>query len=101
MAKLTTAHRVFIVEKYFETKSLREVQRRFQERFPNRNVPSKSSIWRNITKYQRHGTSLNLNKEHSGRPKTATCDDNIEQVRELLINNPNVSARRNGLGMEY
>ena len=66
MPQLTTAERTFIVSKYFETKSIPEVLRLFEIAFPHRNVPSSSTIWRNVRKYHQHGTSLNRNKGNSG-----------------------------------
>ncbi len=42
------------------TGSLQEVGNRF--RFPGHSVPVKSAaIWKNVRKYQREGTNLNLN----------------------------------------
>ena len=81
------------------TGSLQEVANRFGERFPEHPVPVKSTIWKNVRKYQREGTSLNLNKGRSGRRRTARTDDNIRAVQELLDRDPNVSVRRNGLGI--
>jgi hypothetical protein len=99
MPKLTIPERTFIVEKYFETKSVVAVLRQFQIAFPGRNPPSSSSVWRNVNKYRLHGTSLNRNKGNSGRRKTGRSEENIQAVREQLENNPHVSARRNGLGL--
>ena len=99
MPQLTTAERTFIVSKYFETKSIPEVLRLFEIAFPHRNVPSSSTIWRNVRKYQQHGTSLNRNKGNSGRRRTGRSEANIQAVREQLQNNAQVSARRNGLGL--
>ena len=54
----------------------------------------------NVKKYCSHGTSLNRNKENSGRRRTAHSEKNIERVRSMLENNPrNVSARRNCMGL--
>ena len=35
-----------------------------------------------------HGTSLNRNSGHSGRPRTGWSQENIEMVQELLVDNP-------------
>ena len=90
MPKLTIAERVFLVEKYFETKSVVEVLTLFQIAFPGRNPPSSSTVWRNVNKYRQHGTSLNRNKGNSGRRKTGRSEENIQAVREQLQNNPHV-----------
>ena len=96
MVQLTTQQRVFIVLHYNRTQSLLEVQNAFRERFPDRNAPTKTTILKNVRKYSHHGTSLNLNKNNSGRPRTARTPENIAAVRRLLEENPrNISARRN------
>jgi hypothetical protein len=88
MPKLTIPERTFIVEKYFETKSVVAVLRQFQIAFPGRNPPSSLSVWPNVNKYRLHGTSLNRNKGNSGRRKTGRSEEDIQAVREQLENNP-------------
>ena len=95
--QLTVDQRVFIVTKYFETKSYNAVREAFVLQFPQRNAPSKKTIYKNVKKYQENGTSLNLNKGHSGRRITARTPQNIQVVRDALNANPNVSTRRNGV----
>ena len=55
--------RFFMVKCYIETKSPDDVIEAFRNRFPNRNVPSKSTIYRKIENFSNEGISLNLNKE--------------------------------------
>ena len=62
-------------------------------------APSASTIRKNYAKYREHGTSLNMNKEHSGRPKTARSEQNVERVRRSLQRNGVVSSRRNGMNI--
>jgi hypothetical protein len=72
------------------------VQNAFRARFPDRNLPHKSTILRNFEKYSIEGTTSNLNKGNSGRRRTARSEENVAAVRALLEQNPrNVSARRN------
>ncbi len=99
MVQLTKDQRVFVVLHYNRTGSLLSVQNAFRERFPDRNPPAKTTILKNVRKYNNHGTSLNRNKTNSGRPKTARSEVNIEAVRRLLEQNPEVSARRNPLNI--
>ena len=100
MAQLTIEQRVLIVKYYIQTQSIAAVRDAFRARFPNRNVPSKSTIWRNVQKYLSSGTSHNRNKGNSGRRRVARSEENVAAVRNLLEENPeNVSARRNGLGI--
>ena len=81
------------------TGSLQQVADEFAERFPDRAVHSKSTIWKNIRKYRREGTSLNRNKGRSGRRRTARSNENIRAACELLQRDPHVSVRRNGLAI--
>ena len=41
----------------------------------------------NVTKYRSHGTTLNRNKQNSGRQKTARSKEIIELSRNILENN--------------
>ena len=78
----------------------RVVRNSFQQNFPNRNPPDKTTIWRLVKKYENHATSLNLNAKNSGRPRTGRSDDNIDLVQTELENNPDgVSCRKNGVGL--
>lgn len=99
MPQLTIGERTFVVEKYFETHSINEVLRLFRIAFPSRNVPNATTVWRNVSKHRLHGTSLNRNKGNSGRRRTGRSEENIQAVRDQLQENPNVSARRNGLAL--
>ncbi|KAF2367909.1 Protein of unknown function DUF4817 [Trinorchestia longiramus] len=46
--QLTKEQRTFIVDKYFQSKSFRQVIQSFQEHFPERQSPTKMTIWRNL-----------------------------------------------------
>ena len=98
--QLTVEQRVFVVKKYHETGSFVTVRQAFQRQFPGVNPPSKSTIFRNVQKYQNEGTSKNLNKERSGRRRTARSQQNVQQMRQLLAQQPNgLSCRRNPTGL--
>ena len=100
MAQLSKEQRVFLVSKYLELKDYNQVLIAFTERFPERRTPCKKSIAQNVKKYLEHGTSLNLNKQFSGRPRTQRTLANIEAVRRELGENPrNFSIRRNNLDL--
>ena len=100
MVQLTKEQRVFVVKKYYETHSFLEVQRLFAIQFPDRRPPVKWSIWKNVKKYEEHGTSLNRNQKNSGRNRTSRTAENLNAVQEVLDENPTgVSCRRNGLGL--
>ncbi|KAF2351096.1 Protein of unknown function DUF4817 [Trinorchestia longiramus] len=95
--QLTKEQRTFIVEKYFQAKSFQQVIQSFQEYFPERQSPTKMTIWRNVTRYRTEGTSLNLNKGRSGRKRTSErSEENVRIVQGALTENPQISARKSG-----
>ncbi|KAF2347968.1 Protein of unknown function DUF4817 [Trinorchestia longiramus] len=95
--QLTKEQRTFIVEKYFQAKSFQQVIQSFQEHFPERQSPTKMTIWRNVTRYRTEGTSLNLNKGRSGRKRTGRSEENVRIVQRALTENPQIPARKNEL----
>ncbi|KAF2348566.1 Protein of unknown function DUF4817 [Trinorchestia longiramus] len=95
--QLTKEQRTFVVEKYFQAKSFQQVMQSFQEHFPERQSPTKMTIWRNVTRYRTKGTSLNLNKSRSGLKKTGRSEENVRIVQGALTENPQICARKSGL----
>ena len=62
-----------------------QVQTQFRFAFPQRLSPSKIAIQKNVLKYQKDGTCLNLNKTRSGtRISVRTEDDDITAVQQSL-----------------
>ena len=78
--QLTEQQRVFVVKNYFETKSFEIVQQRFEEKIPERSLPTKKTIWKNVKKFNNEETTMNLNKNRSGRKNTARTRENINLV---------------------
>jgi len=95
--QLSKEQRVFVVESYLRTRSFKLVQQHFEQRFPERASPTKKTIWANVNKFKTEGTTLNLNKERSGCRRTERTPENINLVREKLIETPKITTRRNGL----
>ena len=52
-----------------------------------------------MDKYHVYGRNLNRNKGNSGRPKSATAVENVEERRLLAENTHVSSARINGIGL--
>ena len=46
--------------------------------------------------YKTKGSSINLNKDHSGRKRTERTQENINLFQEKFIDDPRISARNNG-----
>ena len=83
-----------IVEAYLATKSLIQTQRQFRRDFPGRNAPTRVTILRLLDKFRETGSVQDKNKGHSGRPRSARTDPNIDNVREHLARSPRKSTRR-------
>ena len=75
-----------------------EVKEVFRRRFPEKDSPTNKTILKNVKKYKKEGTSLNINKGRSGRRRTVRTKEAIEVFRLYVKDNArNVSCRRNGL----
>ena len=90
MSQISKKKQVSVVEKFFERKSYVAVQEAFRQRF-NQAPSCKKTIQQNVTKYRSHGTTLNKSKEDSGRQRSAFSEENIDLVRNILENNPNLT----------
>ena len=54
-------------------------------------------IWKNVKKHKTEGSSLNPHKDRSDRERTERTQENINLLHEKLIEDPRISARKNGL----
>ena len=81
--------RVVVVKQWFITRSIEQVHLLSPERFPDREPPTRVAIWKNVKNTpNEHGTTLNRNSGHSGRPRTGQSQENIDRVQKLLADNP-------------
>ncbi len=97
--QLTKDQRIFIVTSYNTNKCIHRVREEFKIMFPERALPTRLTIRRTIRKFNTKATLLNLNKGNSGRLKTIRNEENIERIRQKVIENRNVSSRRNPSGL--
>ena len=79
--QLTMEQRIFVVKSYYETKIDNQVQTKFRTLLPERWPLNKTTIWKNVKKYERDDTPLNTNKWRSERRINAWTEENIEAVR--------------------
>ena len=91
MALLSKEQQAYIVEIYFLTNSIKQVKAGFTDWLPERELPSTSTIQRNVEKYRKYATILNTYKDKCCRKKTVRSD----AVRHLSENNSRTPARRN------
>ena len=95
MALLRKEQHAYIVEMYFLTDSIKQVKAGFTDWLPERELPSTSTIQRNVEKYRKYATILNTYKDKCGRKRTVRSNESIDAIRHLLENNPRKPARRN------
>ena len=50
-------------------------------------TPNKTTVPKNVKKYERDGISLNMNKRRPGRGITTRTQENFEAVRQALERN--------------
>ena len=87
-----------MVTEFHQTQSPSAVLRGFHLEFPRARSPMRATIYKNVCKYQDTGTSHNVNKGRSGRPRTAKTQQNIQVVEDALQqgDKPRITSRRNG-----
>jgi len=96
----TPEQKIFIVEAYFQQKSIHAAQLQFKERFGCCEFPVHSLIYRWVNKFRTHGTVHNLNckdtnrQSHSGWPKLWRTPHNIAAVTHSVVHNRTKSVRR-------
>ena len=59
---LTIHQRVFVIESYFKTGSIKQTQQDFNAEFPGVNVPVKNAIQKLVKKFRDTGSVLNKKK---------------------------------------
>ena len=97
--QLTTQQRIYVVTEFTRTNSITSVQRSFAAVFPGRRPPTDKTIKKLMQKFQDRGTVENQNAGRSGRRRSTWTPQNIDLIEQALLNNPRLSARRNGLGI--
>ena len=81
--QFTPRQRSFMILRFAETHSAVQVQQEFRRRF-GRAPQTPDTIRNNFKKYRDEGTSQNLCKQRSGRPRTALCvSANLRTVEAL------------------
>ena len=101
MPQLTLEERIFLVEQYHKSvqfgranqTNLRWTLATFSEHF-HKEPPNRSTVFELVKKFDKDGTVENLNKGHSGRPRTARTNENHGIVFEKVVHSPKKSQRR-------
>jgi len=91
--------RVWVCLEFARVNNAIEVKRHWPNHWPGIQPPSDRTITATFNKFVREGTCLNLNKNRSGRRRTARTQGNINNVQQSLQQNGRRSSTRNGLGL--
>ena len=97
MPRLTVEQRTWICVEMSRVDSSREVVRRWAAFWPDIPPPTRRAVSKLYRKFLEYGTCHNRNKGNSGRSRTVRSEENVERVRQALIENGSRSSRRNGL----
>ncbi len=93
--RYTTAERTYIVKTFYKW-SL-EVIRGWEDEF-NTDPPTRQNIYKLIAKFEQTGNVSDAPR--SGRPVTATTPENQERVAQLLVDDSQISTRRDHLVLD-
>lgn len=91
MANYSVEQRVFMVKKYFSTKSFKQTTEMFVERFGNQRKPSKSCIFELVNLFQTTGSVTP--KKHQ-RKRTVLTPTKVDEISQLMQASPSISLRQ-------
>ena len=104
--QLSLDQRLFIALEKEKGKNTTEIKTQFSLKWPGKDPPHRSTIYKIWKKLRNHHTVQNLNKGNSGRRMSGRSDHNIDQVRALLEDQVDkkpdeivCSSRRNNLDL--
>lgn len=92
--RLTLEERRVVASLMEVVQSATEVRRRFAERFPNRQPPTRLTIYRIYQKFVATGSVADNYHGNAGRPRTGRSEVNIATVQEAILRSPSKSTRR-------
>lgn len=96
MPWLDLQQRAKIIEFWHQTKSVIQVQRLYAAHFHIvlAHAPSRKAIRKTVMKFNEEGTVQDLRKGHSGRKRTGRSVQNVNIVRQSVVQSPRKSIRR-------
>ena len=99
MPRFTIPQRIWVCIEFACVGNAHEVLRRWRNHWLNTIPPTIRTILKTFEKFGNEETCHNLNKQRSGRPRTARSIANIARVRNALQRDGKRSSRRNGLNL--
>ena len=85
MPQLTIEQRGFLVETFIRTESIGQTLKAFEEKFVDRKPPTRANVRHLIIKFKKDGTVWNLNKNRSGRKRTARTDEKRRLIEAEVV----------------
>lgn len=83
--------RIFIVEAYVQTSSIKETQQLFRDKYPLRSVPAKSSIQDLVRKWRTTGSIKNVTRNRTPSVRTPQL---TARINEFMTRSPRKSTTR-------
>jgi transposase len=101
MADWTDTHRAFAVETFFKNNgSVILTEKSFKKHFKldrNATLPSRNTIQRWVRNFKETGSAKK--QPPTGRPRTIRSIENVEAVRESVLQSPSRSARKHAIAL--
>ena len=82
--QLTSENRIFVVTNYLRTRCFKDVQQHFEQRFLDRVLPTKMTIWKIIKKYKAEDKVKSKQRSPMSR-RTERIQENINCLQEKLV----------------
>ena len=97
MKHWSVQHHIAAVELFIKTESVTATRRRFQQQFQRSKVPSHSTLLLWILKW--HQEESVMDSKPQGRPLSARTPDNVEQVRDAMLQRQHRSVWQQALAL--
>jgi len=92
-SKYSLEERIFLESAYYRYDAdYNTIFTEFEVKFPNSSVPRRETVYRLIKKFEKHGSVVDAPR--SGRPRTATTNENTMYVAQSYVKNPAQSTVR-------
>ena len=79
MVRLTSDQCIFVVKHYYETKSVTDVERKFETYFKNTSV-SRKHIYKTVNKFEQSRSVNDAAK--SGRPRSSRSEEKVHAIND-------------------
>ena len=91
---LPTERSAEVVKLYYKTGSPITVIREIQKLYPHEEKLTRQQIHRIVKRFELTGSVIDARRHNAGRPRSARCSENIQQVEEFIDSTPQTSIRK-------